>query len=157
MIPARHSSSPFPPHDQFVSINTAPSVSMHEFVPEQRYISSGADEDVDYDVFYFYPSRNELRARPAFYMDWDDDSCSESSLSDCSVTASPTNSVGPTFAFPDTVNDNSISEMGYSNFFRTGLWAQSAHRQLDALVEKALAKLHFLRRLLARHTSPTAL
>ncbi|KAH9850067.1 hypothetical protein C2E23DRAFT_887778 [Lenzites betulinus] len=134
---------------------------MHESVPEPRYITSRPsydDEDPDYDVYDFYPSRNELRLHSSFYMDWEhDEASSDSSESECSVITSPTYTIDPSFAFPDAVNDNNISNMGYSKFFRTGLWAQSAHRQLDALLENTLAKLRFLKKLLARHTSQTDL
>ncbi|KAI0356530.1 hypothetical protein OH77DRAFT_208699 [Trametes cingulata] len=121
---------------------------MHEFVPELRRVPSGVhayDEDVEYDVLYFYPSRNELYLSTSYCVEADRDRYSESTISEYSVATSPTYSIDPTFRFPDVVDDGGISSMGYSRFFRMGLWAQ------------AVAKLHSLKRHFARRTPTTGI
>ncbi|KAI0637910.1 hypothetical protein C8Q77DRAFT_397833 [Trametes polyzona] len=152
---------------------------MYEFVPEPCYVhpTGGAlSEDQDeeeYDVYYYWPSRNEValvyppaslgpfrapqrvEQRPVLFVDSDDDARSETTISDYSVIVSPTCSVDPGFAFADTVNDVGISSMGYSRFFRMGLWAQSARitKRGVALLEKTVARLHILQRYLGRQAS----
>ncbi|KAI9001300.1 hypothetical protein BD414DRAFT_474244 [Trametes punicea] len=128
---------------------------MHEFVPELRRVPSDAyhdDQDEEYDVLYFWPSRNELSRRPTFYVEWDEDTSSESTTYDEPMIMSPTYTVDTDFSFPDTVDDNDISSMGYSKFFRMGLWAQPSRitKHLDVFIAKAMAKLRSFRRHFAR-------
>ncbi|KAI0370169.1 hypothetical protein BV20DRAFT_966778 [Pilatotrama ljubarskyi] len=130
---------------------------MHEYVPELRRVPSGVhgyDEDDEYDVYDFWPSRNALYLHTSFCVETDRDTYSESTLSDYSVATSPTYSIDPNFRFPDTVDDIGISNMGYSRFFRTGLWAQSSRitKRLDAFLAKAVASLHSIKRHFARRT-----
>ncbi|EIW61902.1 uncharacterized protein TRAVEDRAFT_44723 [Trametes versicolor FP-101664 SS1] len=147
---------------------------MHESVPQLRHVVLAdayyADEDEEYDEYVFYPSRNELHLvlpttspeflspppsfhhRPAFYTEWDDETGSEFTVSDCSMATSPTYSVDPTFNFADTVDDVGISSMGYSVLFRRGLWAQSSPivKKLDAIIKQAVARLQSFKKHFAR-------
>ncbi|KAI0676969.1 hypothetical protein C8Q78DRAFT_987475 [Trametes maxima] len=143
---------------------------MHEFVPELRYVPSGAHydaQDEEYDVYYFWPSRNEFSRvpPPAFSTQWGDDSASEWTISDHSLPTSPTYSTDMRFTFPETVGDVDISNMGYSRFFRTGLWAQHLRvkslqssritKRVDAFLAMAVAKIHSLKRRFSRQASST--
>ncbi|KAI0650131.1 hypothetical protein C8Q79DRAFT_1006429 [Trametes meyenii] len=133
---------------------------MHEFVPELRYVSSDVHcdaEDDEYDVLYYWPSRNEFSRvpRPTFFTRWDEDSASEWTLSDPSTVASPVCSVDMRFTFPEAVDDIDISNMGYSRFFRTGLWAQPSRitKRVDAFLAMAVAKIHSLKQRFSRRVS----
>ncbi|KAL7282190.1 hypothetical protein ACG7TL_003659 [Trametes sanguinea] len=133
---------------------------MYEFVPEARRVHSNAqfddETDSDYEVFLFYPSRNEHHQFPAVITNLEDDASSDGTAHDEPMIASPTYTIDTDFSFPDTVHDDGISRLGYSKIFRTGLWAQRSSRiteHLDALIEKAFAKLRALRQRLARRPS----
>ncbi|KAI9067674.1 hypothetical protein FKP32DRAFT_1672956 [Trametes sanguinea] len=134
---------------------------MYEFVSQTRRVNFNAqfddENDWEYEVFDFYPSLNENRQFPTIVTDFEDDASSESTAHDEPMLPSPTYTVDTDFSFPDTVDDGGISSLGYSKIFRTGLWAQHSSRiteHLDALIEKAFAKLRVLRQHLTRRRSP---
>ncbi|OSC98706.1 hypothetical protein PYCCODRAFT_966636 [Trametes coccinea BRFM310] len=133
---------------------------MYEFISEPRRIRSNAqfnDEgDSEYDVFLYYPSRNENYQFPTVITDVEDDASSDSTTHNEPMIPSPTYTIDTAFSFPDTVDDDGISRLGYSKIFRTGLWAQSSRitEHLDVLIEKAFAKLRVLRQRLTGRPSP---
>ncbi|KAH9894370.1 hypothetical protein C8Q73DRAFT_790915 [Cubamyces lactineus] len=130
---------------------------MYEFLPELRRAPSDAyyhdDEDVEYDVFLYWPSRNELRQHSLVSVF--DDTASETTEPESPTDESPTYTGDSAFSFPAAVDDVGISSMGYSKVFRTGLWAQSSciTRRLDAFIANAFAKLRAFRRRFSRSTS----
>ncbi|EJF62877.1 hypothetical protein DICSQDRAFT_179580 [Dichomitus squalens LYAD-421 SS1] len=121
--------------------------------------STTSNDEEDYDVYLFYPSRNQIyqRARQSSWEpSWDDGLWSSSDVSDPS---SPTYSYDSDFVYPNPADDHGISVFGYSSLFRRGLWAQSRRisRRFDDFVAKIInawrcLKMCFGRR--AHSTSP---
>ncbi|CDO74553.1 hypothetical protein BN946_scf184632.g10 [Trametes cinnabarina] len=134
---------------------------MHEFVRELRRVSSNAryddHDDGEYDVFYYYPSRNELLQFPADFRDIEDDASSEYTIYDEGMKiVSPTYTIDPEFSFADNVDDGPVASMGYSRTFQLGLFSQSSRitKRLDAFIEKTLATIRSFRQHFTRQPSP---
>ncbi|TBU37004.1 hypothetical protein BD309DRAFT_932945 [Dichomitus squalens] len=121
--------------------------------------STTSNDEEDYDVYLFYPSRNQIyqRARQSSWEpSWDEGLWSSSDVSDPS---SPTYSYDSDFVYPNPADEHGISVFGYSSLFRRGLWAQSRRisRRFDDFVAKIInawrcLKMRFGRR--AHSTSP---
>ncbi|TBU64187.1 hypothetical protein BD310DRAFT_868422 [Dichomitus squalens] len=139
--------------------------------------STTSNDEEDYDVYLFYPSRNQIyqRARQSSWEpSWDEGLWSSSDVSDVRLffvassqpatyvqcqPSSPTYSYDSDFVYPNPADEHGISVFGYSSLFRRGLWAQSRRisRRFDDFVAKIInawrcLKMRFGRR--AHSTSP---
>ncbi|KAI1789006.1 hypothetical protein LXA43DRAFT_600175 [Ganoderma leucocontextum] len=147
------------PRQRFV---LALSSTMHESVPQPRFVSlSTCDgDDVEYDVYYFYPSRNRVYQPARQASPWDTTLDNDApSSADVSVLSLPSYSYNSDFVFPDPASVHGISTLGYSTLFRKGLWAQSRAitRRLDAFVARMMETCRSLKnRFRRRRTPPVA-